>query len=375
MSRCGRFALNLAAMAALAGVAGGAAAQSASPDPYMAKQLSNAVRGNLFMRLGYTSIGVKTKSSDAVDVTGPVVTAADIRAAAAYGDSLPDEHPLSAANLDYNLAAVETGDELKAYSGIDGVNILAATLERNGLALGTPPGIKSKAGDSATLTLSIGYWLSDDHTWVAEAYVLAAPLTVKAYGEGVNARGRPNGLNGKQILETKMLPPLAVLGRYFGPRDQRVRPYLGIGGTYAVFFDTRTTSAYDSYVGGRSTAKLKNAFGVGPFAGLMARLSDNMHLSVAIGTVQIKTEASVTTYNTMFKTGDGVLQDYPQTVVDQINATQNPRNRAYIDSNLVTKLTQLIAETKGGSDLGTYTRKQKQTLDNTIFNISLGYSF
>jgi len=366
MSRCGRFALNLAAMAALAGATGGAAAQSASPDPYMAKQLSNAVRGNLFMRLGYTGISVKNKSSDAYDVTGPVVTSQDLRDAATLGDSLDDSNPLSPNNFQY---AAGEGDLYSNY-----IDLFTEAVDKAGGGLGTPKGIKAKVGDAATLTLSVGYWLTDEHTWVAEAYVLAAPMTVKAYGTGLNASGQPNGLADKEILNTKMLPPLAVFGRYFGHRDDRFRPYLGLGATYAVFFDTRTTSAYDQYVGGRSTAKLKNAFGVGPFAGLKWQISDDWHMSFAIGQVKIKTEATVTTYNTMFKSGDRVLSDYIPEVANSI-AIVEQRRATRVDSQFTTKLMQLVAQNRGGSDLGTYVRKQDQTLTNTVFNLSIGRSF
>lgn len=362
MSRCGRFALNLAAMAALAGAAGGAAAQSTSPDPYMAKQLSNAVRGNLFMRLGYTSISVSNKSSDAYDVTGPVVTSADLNAAAALGDSLPASDPLSPANFDI-------GAEDGATYG-DFVGLFTPAVDQIGGGLGTPRGIKAKVGNAATTTLSMGYWLTDEHTWVAEAYVLAAPMTVKAYGEGTTYGGRSNGLAGKEVLSTKMLPPLVSLGRYFGAKDSRFRPYAGLGATYAVFFDTKASAAYNDYVGGRSSAKLKNAFGVGPFVGLMARIDDDWHVSVSLGQIRIKTEATLTTYNTQFQSGDRVLQDYNQTITQQITLAQ--RNA---DSQFVTKLMQLVARNRGGSDLGTYVRKQDQTLTNTVFNLSIGRSF
>lgn len=41
----------------------------------------------------------------------------------------------------------------------------------------------------------------------------------------------------------------------------------------------------------------------------------------------------------------------------------------------MTKLMKLVAMDRGGKDLGTYVRKQDQSLTNTIFNISIGRSF
>lgn len=374
MIRQGRLALKLSTLALAASLCGGALAQVPVSDPYIAKQLSNALRGNLFMRLGYTSVSVQNKSGDARDITGPVVTMPDLDAAAALGDSLSASDPLSAWQLKSNVDDGETPDNVASPSALYStyMDLFRAGVADEGGGLGTPKGVKATVGSAATLTLSLGYWLTDDHTWVAEAYVLAAPLTVKSYGAGVNVNGAPNGLAGKEIIETKMLPPLAVLGRYFGSRDARLRPYLGVGATYAVFFDTRTTGAYDSYVGGRSTAKLKNAFGVGPFAGLKWQIDEDWHLSLAVGQVKIKTEATVTTYNTQIKSGDRVLGDYVETVADAIRLSEGRTQGA--DPQFTTKLMQLVARQRGG-DLGTFVRKQDQSLTNTIFNISIGRSF
>lgn len=360
MIRRGRFALNLFSLAFAASLSGGVQAQAS--DPYIAKQLSSAVRGNLFMRLGYTSISVDNKSGDAYDVTGPVVTTQDLRDAAARGDALDASDPLSPANFDIGA---ETGSIYADYIGL-----FANAVDQVGGGLGTPRGVKAKVGNAATVTMSLGYWLTDDHTWVAEAYVLAAPLTVKTSGAGTTYGGRPNGLAGKEIVRTKMLPPLVSFGRYFGAKDNWFRPYLGLGATYAIFFDTKTTGAYDDYVGGRSTAKLKNAVGAGPFVGFKARINDDWHVSMSVGQIKIKTEATLTTYNTQFQSGDRVLQDYSEAVNGQIRLAEREA-----DSQFVTKLMKLVAMDRGGKDLGTYVRKQDQSLTNTIFNISIGRSF
>lgn len=370
MTRNARFALSASLLAVCAAFGGTASAQNTVSDPYIAKQLSNSVRGNLFMRLGVTSIFPKTKAGDAYDVTGPVVTPADLSAAAAIGDNLPEEDPLSSANFD--------GRAGSTYSAL-----VAGLNSAIGTGLGTPAGIKSRVGKASTVTLSVGYWLSDDHTWVAEAYILAAPFKIKAYGSGVNASGNPNGLSGKQIIETKMLPPLAVLGRYFGDADNRFRPYLGVGATYVAFFDTKTTSLYDDYVGGKSTASLTNAFGVGPFAGLKAEIADDWHVSLAIGQVKIRTKATLVTNNTLITSESGVVNDYDPVVVNLINSAENnaPSNVTgsgrprWVDSQVTTKLMKLVAQSKGRTDLGSFERKQDVAIRNTIVNLSVGRSF
>jgi hypothetical protein len=65
-----------------------------------------------------------------------------------------------------------------------------------------------------------------------------------------------------------------------------------------------------------------------------------------------------------------VLQDYSEAVNGQIRLAEREA-----DSQFVTKLMKLVAMDRGGKDLGTYVRKQDQSLTNTIFNISIGRSF
>jgi len=339
-------------------------------DPYMAKQFSNTVRGNMFMRLGVTSVFNKNKSGDAYDVTGPVITQKDLNDAAVRGDAI--------LNGDYG-AELQNYYTLDSESGANYSTVVAAIRDAvPAVGLGTPAGIKARVGNGTTPTLSIGYWLSDDYTWVAEAYVLAAPITIKAYGEGTNYAGKPNGLSGKEILSTKLLPPVVMFGRYFRDQNATFRPYLGVGATYAVFFDGKTTSAYNQYVGGRSTVSLKNAFGIGPFAGLKTQMSDDWHVNFSVGQIKLKTEASLVTYNTKFVTGSDVIKDFNADLTTAVEFAETPRGRfnvAPVDTRTTTKLMQLVALSKNQSDLGTFERKQKQEITATIVTLSIGRTF
>lgn len=354
---CARPAAMAAVAVLMASAAPGALAQANSIFP---KGWDANVRDRLFMRMGYVSIMPKTKSEDAYDVTGPVVTAQDLVNAATYADALRG----TGDPLDPDLFS-----EDPSASYTLGTAAIRSEVNRLG-GLGTPKGIKAKVKDASTIAFSIGYWITDDHDWMVEGFVLANPMTVRVEGAGVNSRGRPNGVAGKEIVTTKMLPPLVVLSRHFGGKNWPVRPYLGLAATYAVFFDTKTTSFYDSYVGGKSKASIKNAGGFGGFVGLTSPINDDWHVNVAVGKLKLKTEATITTYNTVIKTGQAVIQDYSQNLVNGIGVGE--RN---IDTQLTTKLMEAVARSKGQQDLGTFTRKQKNTLDNTIVNFSVGRSF
>ena len=275
--------------------------------------------------------------------------------------------------------------------------------------LTTPQGIRAKSGNpSETVALSVGYYLNDDQNWAVEALVLGAPLRASVYGAGTNDRGDPNQLDGQKIINTKMLPPMAKFGYYFGNKSWVVRPYVGVAAMYAIFFDTKTTSYFDDYQGGKTSISLKNAFGVGPFIGLQSDVANSgWRVGFSVGKIKIKTEATLVTRGTMFKTGDLALKDYKSTMVDAINnaeivlqengTTTGIRKTANSMANQVgalvglpvadiapngmtTELMKDLAAYKqvaqnGDGTLGTFVRKQRSTLDNTIFMLSVGKSF
>ena len=269
--------------------------------------------------------------------------------------------------------------------------------------LTTPQGIRAKSGNpSETLALSVGYFLNDDQNWAVEALVLGAPLRATVYGAGTNDRGDPNQLVGQSIINTKMLPPMAKFGYYFGSKNWVVRPYVGIAAMYAIFFDTKTTSYFDEYQGGKTSISLKNAFGVGPFIGLQSDVAKSgWQVGVSIGKIKIKTEATLVTRGTMFKTGDLALMDYKQSTKDAIDqaesllttANNNAKNANaerttpfasttynIAPGGMTTELMKDLAAYKqvaqgGDGTLGTFVRKQRSTLDNTIFMLSVGKSF
>lgn len=349
----------LAALTMLACLPAAVHAQNQPRNSIFPEGWDSNMRSRMFMRLGYVSLHTRTSSGEARDVTGPVVTAADLTQAAAYGDSLPSTDPLSPDNFDQGPGSYGLG-----------AGAITAEVRRLG-GLGTPKGIKARAGNASTLAVSVGYWLSDEYTWAVEAYLLAAPLRVSAYGDGVNYSGQPNGLNGKKILTSKLLPPLAILAYYFGDKDSVVRPYAGVGATYAIFFDTKVTNAFTDYIGGgNTTASLKNALGVGPFLGAKAQVTDDWHVNLSVGYVRLRTEATLTTSNTHVVTGAGVLNDYSALLKTAIARGENN-----FDSQFTTKLLQVLERSRGTSDLGTFVRKQNTAFSNTIVNLSVGTSF
>lgn len=335
-------------------------------DDTFSLKLATALRDRTFMRAGLISVHVKTNSGDAYDVTGPVLKPGDFaRARTILSQANPSDPRLPGLSL-----AGAVIDDSITRAGLTG--------------LGAPAGVKARADDNMqTPAISVGHFLTDDFTWLVEAYVLAVPLRSKIYGEGLNYFLEPNGVNGKHILSTKLLPPTVMLGRYWGDKAAKFRPYTGVLGTYAIFFDSKATQALNTYMGGDTSVSIKNTFGIGPALGFKYQINDEWHASLNVGSVKLKTQATLTTRNTVIRTGDAVLNDYPADVRNAIQQASTLLGNAYpavygaSSGGATTVLMRAVSESRGLSNgnLGTYVRKQETTLTNTLFMFSVGRSF
>ena len=417
LSRTG-FAVALSAV--LVSVAAPVMAEEQSSNIF--SKVSPSFRDRLFFRLNYIYANIKTTAGDTRDVTGNVIDKDDITKYLAAGNTSGSSNGAGKASSNNSqtyespyfrscfvsgvatpsttYAACRSNSGIKLYSldNPSGLNTLLQDAINQDVALGyssvatglgTPTGIKAKGDDSAgTPALSIGYYLTDDFTWFVETFVLAAPLQVTAQGDGINPSGRPIGINGVDAITVKMIPPTAILGRYFGGANDRIRPFVGLGASYAMFYDVRTTSAVNTYVGGVSagdtTAKLKNTLGFGPFVGLRTALDDSWHVNISVGKLRYKTEATLVTQNTVIQSGASVLSEYTPNVKNATTGGAEALDNKIVPGQqalgvkAVTALMCDLAATKYKNDncnLGPYERKQTQVLDTTMFMFSVGRTF
>ena len=364
-----------------------AAAQESSR---MFAKLQPAYKDQVFWRLNTVYTNTKTTSGDAYDVTGKVVKVSELKDMVQAMKPTPtadwkDCSGLTGSRRSLCNQYVLATNELDRAVGVDQPNDAVA-------GLGTPTGIKARAGNAGTLALSVGVFLDDSKRWAAEALLLGLPMSVSVYGDGVTQRGTPNGISGQKIISTKLLPPTALLGRYFGDQDAAIRPYLGLGAMYAIFFDTKATDTLNTYQGGQSsgdtTVSIKNAFGVGPFIGMQAKLGSGWHASFNVGQVRLKTEATLITQNTVITKQSAVTHDYGPNIDNAIaapadlydsdtNRYPNGFTTRYLSDYANYKATGTAPGpgVSGTATLGTYVRKQKTTLDNTIMMLSVGREF
>lgn len=390
LRKLGLSALSLGA-AYLVGAVSPAMAQE---PPRLFANLQPAYKERVFWRLNAVYANTKTTSGDAYDVTGNVVDIATLRAMlaampAGSSSGTTDQRIQFRLRDQYRRAI----DALDPPDGGSETGIRAD--DPTGTGLGTPKGIKARAGNGATVALSVGVFLDEKKQWAAEALLLGLPMDVSVYGDGVTQRGTPNGLSGKEIIKTKLLPPTAILGRYFGDQNSAFRPYAGVGAMYAVFFDTKPTAELNAYQGGQSlsdtSVSIKNAFGVGPFLGIEAKFGDGWQARFNIGHVRLKTEATLITKNTVITSTSAVTKDYGPNVTTAIEVgdgfdSTTVGGAPLYPNGFTTRLMSDYANYKatgavpgpgvsGTATLGTFVRKQKTTLDNTIMMLSVGREF
>ncbi len=383
--RVNRFAVAAVIVAALGSL--GATAVQAQANSIFPAGWDSKVRDRMFMRIGYTSTFTKTTSEDARDVTGPVMTKAETDAAFDLAKQI---------SISCGTDKSSTPDcaRYNDYDGSPGSNsnmwqfaqdvLNDAFRDAGTTEIGTPPGIKAKSQKRVgTPTVSIGYWFDEDRRWMIEGFVLAQPMSVKIYGDGVRADGTPNGVNGKHLATTKLLPPLVIGSYHFLEKTAAVRPYVGVGAMYAVFYGAKTTSFFDYYQGGKTTISTKNTFGAGPFVGFQSGITDDWHVNVSVGQIGLRAKSRLTTSNTFISTGAPVLNDLHPRIVEAIAAGDDvacvdlciPGVIGAGNVGVTTLLSELVVRNRGQQNLGTYVREQKMKINNTIVTVSVGRSF
>jgi outer membrane protein W len=303
------------------------------------------------------------------DVTGAVVTPALIRAADPSNGGTTKANALRD-NIFGKVSLNDTtiGDaEFERY---------ACEGEVNGL--GTPCGIRAKSQSMiGTPALSVGYFLDNDFTWAVEAFVLAKPIDVTIKGDG------ENHLNGRDIIKLKFLPPTVTLAKYFGNKSDRLRPFVGVMGSYGIFYDTKATDYLNTYQGGGAgdtSIKIANALGWGGLIGVKSNLTEDWSLNFSVGKIRYKTEATVVTRNTTITKDSAVLSDYGPGAYQAIGALGTTEFNTLMCRVAYYKKNGAVA---GGSECdgsspgnqGTYIRKAANVLDSTLFVLSVGRAF
>lgn len=156
----------------------------------------------------------------------------------------------------------------------------SGTVSAGGAAL---PGSSVSVDDATTLELDFTYMWS--RNWGAE-------LILATTDHNVTAEGSIAGLG--EALDVSVLPPTLLLQYHFLP-DAKIRPYVGLGVNFTLFYDEEAKGGFADAVGGVSDVDLDESFGLAAQVGVDFEVADNWFLNLDAKYLDIETTATIDT--------------------------------------------------------------------------------
>lgn len=173
-----------------------------------------------------------------------------------------------------------------------GVTHIAPDVTSGNLSAPSLPGTQADVKASTQLSGGISYMLSDN-------IALDLPLALRFKHE-LRGAGAIAGVG--KIGEVKVLP-LTLFGQYrFLEAQAPVRPYLGLGLTYAMFSGERGTSTLTALTnpGGTATQlSVQSRWGLTPQLGLVAQLKGGWFVDASVAKTFLKTRTTLSTGQTL----------------------------------------------------------------------------
>lgn len=160
--------------------------------------------------------------------------------------------------------------------------ILVAPNEDSGPVLPSFPGGKVAVDNSVMPEVDFTYMVTDH---IGAELILA---TTKHHASGRDAL-QPVG----RIASTRVLPPTLTLQYHLAPKA-KVRPYVGAGINYTIFYSEKASDALVSAIG-PTRVHMKSSFGYALQAGLDFDLTDRLFANVDVKYIDIDTTARLNT--------------------------------------------------------------------------------
>jgi outer membrane protein W len=257
------------------------------------------------------------------------------------------------------------------YGTIYGTTTETALFKSTGTdVLGLPEDVRMRIADPLPGAIgTLGMYLDEDHKWALEAPVMALPFSVSIYGAGSFERV------GK-MATGKALGVIVFGHYYFGQKADKFRPSVSLAANYLIPFDLEATPELERWTGGVTKISSKGSLGWGWLVGGKYALNERWDLNFNVGQFKAKIDNTIVTYDTRFTKDSPIFTYWPgqlgvnlRSLARQgILATQLQGMEAFRNSDPAFKV-------NGGSYLGTFTRKQTQTLDPYVLLMTVGYNF
>ncbi len=184
----------------------------------------------------------------------------------------------AAAALSTGAAQAETGDVLIRVRGI----LVAPNESSSGI---TPafPAEKVKVGNSVMPEVDFTYMLSKR---------IGAELILATTKHDASGRTGTTGSIGK-LASTWVLPPTLTLQYHFAP-DGPIRPYVGVGANYTIFYSEKASKGLEAAVG-QTSVSMKSSFGYALQAGVDVPLSERTFVNLDVKYIDMDTTARLST--------------------------------------------------------------------------------
>ncbi|NML10238.1 OmpW family protein [Sphingobium sp. AR-3-1] len=129
-----------------------------------------------------------------------------------------------------------------------------------------------------------------DFTYMATRHI-GAELILATTKHHIEGRGALDGLG--KAGRTWVLPPTLTLQYHFAP-NAHIRPYVGAGVNYTIFYSEKASNALQSAIGD-TKLKLKDSFGYALQAGVDIDITPRIFLNIDLKYIDIDTTARLTT--------------------------------------------------------------------------------
>lgn len=190
-----------------------------------------------------------------------------------------------------SVATLASAQTAGTWMGTLGINTITPKVDSGDVSAPALPGTKVGVNSDTEPTFLINYMLTDN---ISTELALGLPYKHDLSGAGAIAG------TGK-LASAQVLPPTVLLQYRFFKPDAMVRPYLGVGVTYA-YFRKETGSGQLSAIidtgGPASTFSLKNKFAASIQVGTTVAINARWFADIAIIKTYLKTTASYSTGQT-----------------------------------------------------------------------------
>lgn len=175
-------------------------------------------------------------------------------------------------------AHAEAGDWLVRLRGI----YVAPQDDSGGILPAVPTGSVT-VDDAIVPELDFTYFFTNN---------IAAELILATSPHDISGAGAISGLG--EIADTMALPPTLTFQYHFAP-GAKIRPYLGAGVNWTIFYSEDSKASLNTALGGATGVSLDDSFGWAVQGGVDIDLTDRVFLNFDVKYVDVDTTATLNT--------------------------------------------------------------------------------